>query len=862
MKTLPAAVLSLIAEKGIEPVNILEIQWVENGTYHIYGDKEITNYEFYVDGVILELSNLESTIKLDSEGQSQSINVTLDDTNGSIKEIINNNDIHGRTVKLFQWFETLPLSERFQLYEGEINSPINWDEGDRTISFSIITKLADKEVGFSPEEADFDFLPNDLIGKPWPMAFGTVQNVPATRLQDVPVTQLAEDLGETDPTISKHIAKLDDDLIELEDWLRYLILATLLAAYNRDFGDPADRAYWEGVYNQLVSMQGQVVSQINAATDERSNLYTVKNEQDDESNDTIELIDGASFPQNTPIVLKVGTLELHGTLSGNIFNINSKVIDGFNPLEDYEQPFGFTFIQAGTTVTIQTENKISYIANIIDSEIHSVQVYREVENGKILVTIPTNLYTVRKVTSGVFTFTLIEFDIPLSSQDETLENDIYVTLTSTVGPNTVDIMEWLIDTYTDLTYDTTTFDYVKAKIENYPSHFAMLERKNILTMLEEMAMQSRCAIWLNNGVFYIKYLSEELTEDITITESDIDAGSMVLGATQTEELVTKLIASWTDNYVLEEDHRIILRHNVKKYGTREREINFYIYNINELVLKSATFWLIRLSNIWKILTFDTYVSNLAMETFDTVLLDFNETYVADTDIKALVTDLIYDTNNGLLNTTCWLPVKFGTMEQYDFSWPSQISIDLEFPTEYEVTKEYAGSSGPGENVEGEDFNVKITGVTTTYNIRDRGDRVPSDLDDQKPTPRFPGTPYTQGEEPGWTYEYNDYEFEPSLPPPPTEFIGAIFPGVITSKVGTVNDKSVYKASVYTNGLSGEPETGKSVIQLQIVEAEEIPVGTWCMVAKNQQPLDPATNERLPGLNNDGFEWTIQVPIWL
>lgn len=886
MKTLTPAVAAIVDQNlGVEPVNILEVQWT-NGQYYRYGDKNAdqtaspweSGWVFVrlnerVDGIILELSNLEAVVKLDSQGQSQSINVILDDTNGKIKNIINTTDVHGKKVRLLQWFEGLPLGEAFQLYEGEITSPITWSEGDRTISFSVITKLADKEVGFSPEEAQFNFLPNDLVGKPWPMAFGLVQNVPATRLQDVPITQSGEDLGVADPSIGAHGSRLGSQIGQLRFLSEYYRLALRAAQTQLTQaifeGDEEAEAYWQGIVNTLSGNLASVNETLLDALEEKQALELEKAQQEEEQNNIIEVLDGAAFPQEEPITIAIDGILLTGVMSGNVFTISERTIEGYEYDEDSLDPYGFTWIQGGSTITLQTDLNIIYVANIMSSEVHSIQVFRQIENGQILVTIPETYYTVKEVTSGAYTFTLVEFPRALSSIDDTLSNDIYITQTGSVGPNTVDIIEWLIDTYTDLAYDSVSFEEVKEKLEKYPSHFAMLERKNILTTLEEIAMQARCSIWLNNGVFYLKYLSQEQEANLVITESDIDAGSMVLGTTQTEELVTKLTATWTDNYALEENHKIILRHNVKKYGTREREINFYIYNINELVLKSATFWLIRLSNIWKMLSFNTYVNNLVMETFDTVLLHFSSDYIASKSIRSMVTDLTYSTADGLLSVTCWLPVKFGEMVQYDFSWPADVSVDWEFPTEYEVTQSYDGSNGPGETVIiNEITEITISGSRPGYIILDdKGDNVPSDLDDVKPEPRFPFSTFAPGEDPSRPYDYNDYSWSPEEPSPPTEeeFEGAVFPGKIIGQVTSGEDEEeapatfeegyIYEVDVYLDGLSEVP-TSKQVVQLQLKDSEIIPSGAWVLVAKNSLPEDSQD------LNGDTFQWTMQVPVWL
>jgi hypothetical protein len=120
-----------------------------------------------------------------------------------------------------------------------------------------------------------------------------------------------------------------------------------------------------------------------------------------------------------------------------------------------------------------------------------------------------------------------------------------------------------------------------------------LQRKNIQTALQEIAYQARCALWLKDDVFYIKYLSLEPDADDTITASYIVANSLVVTHSSTEELITKYTATWKEDYAVTEPNQVILRYNVAKYGLHEQTFDYYIYNIQQLVEKSATFWLIR-----------------------------------------------------------------------------------------------------------------------------------------------------------------------------------------------------------------------------------------------------------------------------
>ena len=776
MKNLTPAITELIARSGIEPVNILEVQWADNGAFVKYAVKDIRDQGQPIDGTILDLSNLEAVVKLDLQGQSQAITVTLDDTDGSIKAIMDSIDIHGKAVRLMQWFENLPISESFKLYEGQISSPIIWNEGDRTVSFSVLTELANKQVGFSPEEADFPFLPDSLAGRPWPMAFGTVQNVPATRLQDIPATQTAQDLGVVDPSIAPRRRELSQLVTDLEDVKNANFFAAVVwFATELDTGATPEEIEFANQQGEAYLAQGNAAqAQQFGAGQELAQLAVTQKEQEAVNDGQLQLLDVSALPSES-ITIVVGGVELSGTLTGKTFKIDATVDPEFDGA--FDEPFGFKYSAAGTTITLKTDTEIKYVANIVDSEIHNVQVFKQIENGQILITIPSDWYTVTKEVQGPYTFVLLSFPIPISTRDPSLKDDIFITQTSTVGPNTVDIMEYLITSYTDLTFDTTSFNHVKLKLENYPSHFAQLDRPNIFTMLEEMAFQCRCAIWVNAGVFRIKYLPESVDPDITITEANIDAGSLILSATETEELVTVLTATWVEDYAEEEPNKLTLRHRVKKYGTRERELNFYIYNLPDLVLKSATFWLIRLSNIWKIVSFNTYVDSLTIETFDTINLSFQNNLIANGDISGMVTDAVYDTGSHLLTLTCWVPVRFGEMEEYPFGWPSELLTDVRFPTKEDATEGWAGGDGPGSEVDGSfalsDANRATGSVSTVDNRgigvntdqgiqelyndqRDFGQVQPTDLNDIRPIPSFTGIGFSTGVEPIFDYTYGDY----------------------------------------------------------------------------------------------------------
>lgn len=865
MRTLSAVVQATIANYlGLEPVNILEVQWGDdlNGPWSKYADKDIVGYEFDIGGKILSISNLESIIKLDSQGQTQGLSVTLSDTQGDLKTIFNSNDLHGKQCRLYQWFEGLPLSERFKLYEGEITSPIAWHEGERTLAFEVITKLADKEVGFSPEEGYFEFLPEEAYGKPWPLVFGKVQNVPVVRLSEIPNSQTAEPLGVADPTLSSRIFELGKKYSQLESLFFFYVMGAGAAAFTCSFGDtPEQRANACSAQEQLESMSAQISGQMAQVQTEMREHELTQLDQFGNQNSSMTVINGDAFPTGT-ITLQSGDVRLQGSFSGNTFNISSLDLLEYHGYDG--TPFGFTWQTEGSTITIQSGAPIVYIVNLLPSTVLYVSAYKQVENGRVLSTVPQSWYTVKTEDLGSYEVTYITFSKPLSSFDDTYEDEVYVSLESTIGPNTVDILEWFINTYTDMAIDSTTFNHVKTKLENYPSHFALLTRKNILTVLEEIAFQSRCAIWISGRTFYLRYLPEEQTEVATLTETHVDAGSLVINSSTTEDLVTKLVAKWKSDYAAEEPNQIILRHNVNKYGTRERELDFYTYNIFNLVMKSATFWIIRLSNVWKHLGFSVYLDNLALETFDIVKFNFAEDFVADAAIKGVLTSAVYDSAGKIISMSAWLPVKCGSMERYDFAEPHNISVDLLFPTQDEIDQGAAGGDGPGTEVEGGfelggSFRASGGSYTSRSSRRSRGQRTqgrdygeerPTDLDDTKPEPQMFEQTVNYRNEPVYSYEYPEYELEGAPVDDDVEYSFS-FPGKVLGQL----TPTLYNVDVYKFGLAMPPETVQ-VTQLQIDIGGSIPIDTWVLVAYNRWVEGSGDEQETKS------EYTMQVPVWL
>jgi hypothetical protein len=775
MRTIPANALTKLATQyGTEPINIIEVQWVVDGARSVYSDKSAPG----VKGKIVEMGSIDAQVSIETSDQSLTASCVLDDVDGDIKAILDSHDIHKRPCWVYQWFEGLAYEDKFLIFRGEVSTPIVWDEGARTVAFDIVTPLEDAEVGFSIEEGQFPAQPDDLVGQPWPLSFGTACDVPALPVRSARQGILRAGVGIADFTLPNRICQAG-----------YLLCPVQSTGEKETFvGGVIQSLNTQGADEDCARDRCETIADLKFAyAQQLSYEHTV-----------IEVVGGEFFPQGVEVTLDIDGGKFTGSFAGRVFTITSREHPDFaetelipcapvgarsfvrgtsyasrmtqiggtgsfqgpdfdgtdcNVVEDDPNAQGriadggaafsqkllddmptsnFFWARSGSVVTLDTEDEVLYIANLLPGEVIRVASKRSLGAGNILQTVPSDLYTVVQADFQGYTVTQIIFDRPLSKEEGDFSDDIYVTMESSIGPNTAEIIAWLVEKYTDLVVDTVSFAAVAAKLENYPSHFALLERENIIEVIRNIAFQARCGINIVDGVVYIKYLSEEPTSVDTFDASDIDVNTLTISHTATEDLVTKHVLRWNKS-LAKDPNTLILRHNVNKYGTIEQEYQYSIYNNFSLVEKSGTFWMIRKANTWRRVSFSTSIHKLAVEVLDCITLDIP--HIAPVPVKAIVESTKYNSDNNTIDFECWLPLKSGTTAVYPLAWPANVSATTTFPTEEEIAAGHAGG-GPGDNEDTTPPAGHILGAVTIPNddgfIQGWGDKYPSDLDDELP----------------------------------------------------------------------------------------------------------------------------------
>ena len=330
MRSLSAGALATLASSsGIEPVLIVEIAWGDS-TIISYSDRVFQEYNLM--GKLLELNTFDSFVNVETGSNSATATIKLDDTDGSIKAIFNNVDIQKRPVNIYQWFANLPISDAFLVFEGLINSPMVWDEGARTLSIEAITHLEDLEAGFSVEDGQFTNVPVDMVGKPWPMPFGTVINMPALRIDDIPTGQTEQNYGISDPTLATEIQKIicqSGKQVAMGDCLSRAGADLILAGWfdeggsqQQDFqliikGEELQQRARD-IFNAVAGNSAKQVAQLQAKQSAQQYYDT----------NVLQIANGWKFTQGVEVGVKIGKDSYYfGVFNGDSFTVFSRMTE-------------------------------------------------------------------------------------------------------------------------------------------------------------------------------------------------------------------------------------------------------------------------------------------------------------------------------------------------------------------------------------------------------------------------------------------------------------------------------------------------------------------------------------------------------
>jgi hypothetical protein len=888
VRVLSSGAQALLATKtAIDTAFIISIQWTIGGAETLYVDRATEDMEGVLPRIVA-IGEIDETRSGDSAGTTSAMSLTLSDTDGVLKNLFDTQDIHKRLVKVYQYFVGTSVGDKFLLFTGQLSTPIVWNEGARTLSFEVVTKLEDLEVGFSAEMGRYQSIAPSLIGQPWPMVFGTVQHVPGMQLQEIPTAFTTEPFAVVDQSLVAELNKISLQVANFPKVNVAKICGRDLVWTESDCAqeDANDQAFQEGT-----ALQAQLDGLITQQRDLESQL----NQQRLWERSRVNLAATTQVTQPFTGTFRVGSSLFTGHLdnTGGYINTGTPLLEPGNyNLQAQLIKAGYQFVNAGTQVVLASAYPVKFVVSLTPGAVLHVYAFQSFRGLRRLVKVPPSYYTVsvEDYGPGAAAATIVTVHQPLSTVSflynlgiQNWENNfgqylpphlvasvdwedaIYVTFASTVGPNPVEIMIYIIDNYTQNSYDVDNFAEVAEKVAVTPMNFLYQSLDNAFSLLQGLAYQARCAIYLVEDVFHLRFLPEAGEEVDSISESDTVLNSLQVTTTTTEELITVYEATFKPDYspTFDTPIRAIFRFNIARYGYHKDTFDFYAFNSFDVVEKVATFWMIRKSMTWKLLKCQLQLNKIAIEVFDTVLLDFAHPYVASAPVKAMVISSRYNPEDQKIDVEFWVPVRLGEMVPYTASWDDGINEIEIFPTYRDIQ---AGSAGgvsggtkralPASNglildIQLNQRNNFTQGDPTplgSYSVNDDGEAViPGDLSYLAPLPG--GDPGLDG------YHYPEPETERSEP---HREWSAAYPGTLVGYQSTLeNGRQVYNVDIYRNGVT-KPAVTTACQCMQLDIRDRIPPGVACVVMENvYRQKDESTG-------NDSFvvERTFVIPIWL
>lgn len=797
MRDFSEAVRSQLNRKhGLQVEVFVGVRWVD--------DEEVFYSSSEFEGAhqaVVEVSGLETTKQISGNGASQSVTITLSDTDGTLSNILDTIDIHKRPARVYLGFPNVPIDQSVVLIDGEINSEMEWNERGRTLTFSILDKIEGRRFGFAAEDGLFVDVDPRTRNTPWPFRFGETCVYPAVSIRNGRTGILRIGQGVLDPTLDAKICQAKKiNCPKIEDPLG-----------SADEPDPANnpsagRLAWDT--NNVPGTDGPFLngpettfgtrlsnpSGVNDLGTGPNNVRLVRDKQCEDAkwrtlcqlyrhranqlvyvNPTLEIRGGDEFPQNEVVDIRIDDVIYSGTFSGETFTIIttnrldtpedidcrnvSPLTQGYrrkdstpSSIEECNTPTSefelrvvggageawrfldeipdseFKWLPSGSTVYLQSAQEEVHIVSLITGDVDGVFAYRTFGDTKQMTELPADYYTVRETDYGDLTATEVWLERSLDSYpDENWDKRIYVQFSSDVGPNPVDVMEWIINNYTDFTIDTDSFAAVELKLADYPCNYYYAAKQNVLSVLKQIAYEARCALYVTDNVVKLKYLPSEPNADKTFTTTDIVAGSFNYNHTRTERLVTSSEVTWEPwgaSLLLADpvQREFTVENNVDKYGYFGSSNIYRTINNETQALKTATFWSIRDSNTWRLVSFQTTLEHMDLELFDCI--ELNLPYFPN--VKTVVNEMKVDIQAGIVEFECWTPVLSGTTEDYFFSWPAD-RTDALYPDDNESIDPPLISITPPVT-----HPLYIPNDGNEIVLPTTGDRKPSDLDDVFP----------------------------------------------------------------------------------------------------------------------------------
>ena len=718
------------AQYGADPIHIVKIKWGSDEKPKYYANQEFYLGSVYIENRILTMSSITANTSLNDLSSVGTFTLSLSDLDLEIKEILDSEEaVTSSLCQVYLYFNGTNEADLTLLFEGEIQQPIRWDEKNYRCELSFVSRREMNKLGFSLDNENLSgksyetFVRQEAIGEIWPICMGDPVLVPAdwiisTRSSPTNTDYFYHDWkGQAAPSgfpnstaiIFKEYNPgwaLDTNYSFCIDG--YYFVGQFATGTPRTFTiserncmkynsnpeilsyspTPAKMAYRElKLANSAYKLLGNWC--VIQTKDPSGNPVHAANLCTYQYDDVCHFMSDWQYIYSTPHGPQ--PVKFDPKAGDTIIEVRRVPAPHWNTLNGLPDALSIPiFISAGTVAYEVSSLSLREVGDtmtphgdvyILDTHTNStlIAAYTQYRSqGKLeTLRLPDDMYTLNTTDSyGGQSCTSLTIKEPhyLTPDSKWRTSKIWVTMDSSISSNVATQIADIINTYTGYTPDTTTFTAVATAIGNYPANYVLKGSPSPLKTIQQIAWQARCVLWINGDKVYIKYLSTEpVSDDFNIGEEDIEMGTLMITHTSPKDLVTEFIAEWKARQDQSEPFKYTVENNITAYGHRAKRFNFWIYNIEECVQKSADFWADRYANIWKYISFNTiFLSKLEAETFDTVgvNLDESDLVYGGSEVKGVIESVSYHPNAATMTFNIWLPILSGTSSIATIAWHS------------------------------------------------------------------------------------------------------------------------------------------------------------------------------------------------
>ena len=665
--------------------NRIEIDWDNSGTVASYND---LNSEIRIS----ELAMIRSESNDNTFGTIDSTSCKLlDSGNGALRDMITSYAIEGSRVTIFKGVHSDSGIIERTVFVGKVTAPIAWADDTRELSLSFISRVEGDLISAYNQ----DLLENDdyELEHP-PICFGTVRGVKCASTEIMPtlttmttiyqyVTRGGGSLRsgrvrirngnlmpqgvflilEIDRT--KFGGRFQGDIFVITDFnMSYGSVSCKTRDYNSQYGEACDNIWlqktdekFQGKYGEVSFSLKHWVMDANDGTTQLVSLYP--EEVPTYTGAVMATYDTTQVVQVTgwDNVSSTGLVQLNDVITGafgqpvevgrdgKFSNIRGKPLlssDTYKFVESVPQAWQ---IQAGTSVRLYMKRR-QYYANWLPSQrVHCVYAkfngqYCPIPRSWVSITLaPHTIITVRIAP------TYYEWD----------SDELYVTLTSSIGPNPVHVLRYIADNYTkgSLTFDDNSYYKLFDRMRAYPCGFAVTQPEDSLELMQTLLWESHLAMTIKHGVAYISDKAQKPDTDSFVLDSkNCVLRSYALSTTDSADLYTIFKFRYRKTYFDDDStYTINVTKNQDKFGDRRFDYEFKCYNNRLPVSRAVEFYVERYGNMWVLFSAQSFLCASDIMANDSVAINTNVLSVQ----HGAVISREHSTDNELVDLQVWTP---------------------------------------------------------------------------------------------------------------------------------------------------------------------------------------------------------------